>query len=203
MQENTVIAVFGGSFNPPINSHLSLAKQIINKCDIVEKLVFVPVSTRYQKMDLADDKHRYNMLKLVCENEDKLEVSDIELKHNKQLYTIETLDLLREQYGKNYDLWFVMGTDNLKELETWNKPEQLLSKYKILVLNRENDNLEEIISSSELLQKSRDSLIQINGIDKIYLSSTMIREKIRNGENVKEYVPKLVLKYISENNLYK
>lgn len=203
MQENKVIAVFGGSFNPPINSHLSLAKQIINKCDIVEKLVFVPVSTRYQKMDLADDKHRYNMLKLVCENEDKLEVSDIELKHNKQLYTIETLDLLREQYGRNYDLWFVMGTDNLKELETWNKPEQLLSKYKILVLNRENDNLEEIISSSELLQKSRDSLIQINGIDKIYLSSTMIREKIRNGENVKEYVPKLVLKYIYENNLYK
>ncbi len=202
MQGNKVIAVFGGSFNPPINSHLSLAKQIIDKCDIVEKLVFVPVSTRYQKMDLADDKHRYNMLKLICENEDKLEVSDIELKHNKQLYTIETLDLLREQYGRNYDLWFVMGTDNLKELETWNKPEQLLSKYKILVLNREDDSLEEIIENSDLLKKNKKSLIQINGIDKMYLSSTMIREKLKNGENVKEYVPDLILEYIKENRLY-
>lgn len=202
MQVKKVIAVFGGSFNPPINSHISLAKQIIDKCEIVEKLVFVPVSTRYQKMDLVDDEHRYNMLKLICENEDKLEVSDIELKHNKQLYTIETLDLLKEQYGKDYDIWFVMGTDNLKELETWKEPEQLLSNYKILVLNREEDNLEEIVQNSNLLKRYRESLIQIKGIEQIYLSSTMIREKIKNREDVKEYIPNLILKYIKENRLY-
>lgn len=202
MQVRKVIAVFGGSFNPPINSHISLAKQIIDKCEIVEKLVFVPVSTRYQKMDLADDKHRYNMLKLICENEDKLEVSDIELKHNKQLYTIETLDLLKEQYGQNYDLWFAMGTDNLKELEKWNKPKQLLSKYKILILNREDDNLEEIVQNSDLLKRYRESLIQIKGIEKIYLSSTMIREKIKNREDVKEYIPDSILEYIKGNKLY-
>lgn len=203
MQENRVIAVFGGSFNPPINSHISLAKEIVEKCKNIERLIFVPVSTRYQKMELVDDEHRYNMLKLICENEDKLEVSDIELRHNKQLYTIETLNLIKEQYRNDYDIWFVMGTDNLKELETWNKPEQLLSRYKILVLNREDDDLEEIIQNSDLLKKYRESLIQIKEIDKIYLSSTMIRDKLKKGEDIKEYVPNYILEYIKENNLYK
>lgn len=203
MQENRVIAVFGGSFNPPINSHISLAKEIVEKCKNIERLIFVPVSTRYQKMELVDDEHRYNMLKLICENEDKLEVSDIELRHNKQLYTIETLNLIKEQYGNDYDIWFVMGTDNLKELETWSRPEQLLSRYKILVLNREDDDLEEIIQNSDLLKKYRESLIQINEIEKIDLSSTMIRHKIKNGEDIKEYIPSSILEYIYDNKLYK
>jgi len=197
-----VIAVFGGSFNPPINSHILLAKQIIKKCDIVEKLIFVPVSTKYRKSKLVSDGHRYNMLNLICKNEDKLEVSDIELKQDKQLYTIETLDLLKEQYGEKYDLWFVMGTDNLKEVDTWNSPERLLREYKIIVLEREDDKLEEIIKNDELLLKYKQSLIKIDGIDKIFLSSTMIRDEIKNGEDVQEFINKDVLEYIKENKLY-
>ena len=196
-----VIAIFGGSFNPPINSHTTLAKQIIEKCDIVEKLIFVPVSTKYQKSKLASDEHRYNMLKLICEKEDKLEVSNIELIQDKQLYTIQTLDLLKEQYGE-YDLWFVMGTDNLKEIDTWNSPERLLKEYKIIVLERENDKLEDLIKGNKLLEKYKESLIKIEGIDKIFLSSTMIRDKIKNGEDVEEFIDNDVLGYIRGNNLY-
>ena len=64
-----IIAVFGGSFNPPINSHAMLAKQIVKKCDRVEKLIFVPVSTKYRKVKLVSDEHRYNMLKILCEKD--------------------------------------------------------------------------------------------------------------------------------------
>ena len=198
-----VIAVFGGSFNPPINSHTNLAKQIIEKCSNVEKLIFVPVSTKYQKSKLASDEHRYNMLKLICENEDKLEVSNIELIQDKQLYTIETLDLLKKQYGESYEIYFVMGTDNLKEVDTWNSPERLLKEYKIIVLERENDKLEEVIQKNKLLEKYKKSLIKIEGIDKIFLSSTMIRDKIKNGENVEKFINEKVLEYIEKNNLYK
>lgn len=198
-----VIAVFGGSFNPPINSHIILAKQIMKICKMIEKLIFVPVSTKYQKLDLADDNHRYNMLKLICENEDKLEVSDIELKQNKQLYTIETLDYFKQQYGQDYDIYFIMGTDNLKELETWNNSERLLKDYKIIVLERNDDKLEEIISMNSFLNNNKESLIKIEGISKIDLSSSFIRDRIQNGENVEEYMPKKVLEYIKANELYK
>lgn len=197
-----VIAVFGGSFNPPINSHCLLAKQIIEKCSNVEKLIFVPVSTKYQKSKLASDEHRYNMLKLICENEDKLEVSNIELIQDKQLYTIETLDLLKKQFGESYEIYFVMGTDNLKEVDTWNSPERLLKEYKIIVLERENDKLEDVIQKNKLLEKYKKSLIKIEGIDKIFLSSTMIRDKIKNEENVEEFINTDVLEYIKNNKLY-
>lgn len=201
--QKKVIAVFGGSFNPPINSHIKLAKQIIAKCNIVEKVLFVPVSTKYKKAELANDEHRYNMLKIVCNDEDKLDVSDIELRQNKQLYTIQTLELIKKQYKNKYDIWFVMGTDNLKEIESWNRPEQLLKKYKILVLERENDRLEDIISSIKLLSENRKSLVTINGIKRIDLSATMVRNKIKKDEDVSKYLPKEVFEYIKENKLYK
>lgn len=200
---NKAIAVFGGSFNPPINSHITLAKQIINKFPKIEKLIFVPVSTKYEKTELVSNKHRYNMLQLVCKNEKKIEVSDIELIQKKQLYTIETLDLIKKQYGEGYDIYFVVGTDNLKDFQNWHNPDKILKKYKLLILNRNNDDLEKIILDNKLLNKNRNSLIKADGIDEINLSSTIIRDKIKKGENVEKYIPKQILKYIINNNLYK
>ena len=195
------IAIFGGSFNPPLNSHIILAKEIINKFDAVEKLIFVPVSTKYQKDNLVQNKHRYDMLKLICNKENKLEVSDIELKSDKQLYTIQTLDIFKNKY-ENYDIYFIMGTDNLKELRTWKEPEKILANYKIIILERNDDNIYEIINNDELLNKYKQSLIKIDGIDRIFLSSTMVREKIKNGEDVKQFIDEDVLEYIRENKLY-
>ena len=195
------IAIFGGSFNPPLNSHIILAKEIINKFDAVEKLIFVPVSTKYQKDNLAQNKHRYDMLKLICNKENKLEVSDIELKSDKQLYTIQTLGMFKNKY-ENYDIYFVMGTDNLKELRTWKEPEKILANYRIIILERNDDNIYEIINNDELLNKYKQSLIKIDGIDRIFLSSTMIREKIKNGEDVKQFIDEDVLEYIREHELY-
>lgn len=199
--QNKGIAIFGGSFNPPINSHITLAKEIMNKFNSIEKLIFVPVSTRYQKQDLAQDEHRYNMLKLICNKEKILQVSDIELKQEKQLYTIQTLDIFKQKY-KDYDIYFVMGTDNLKELETWKEAERLLNEYKIIVLERDNDNLSDILNKNSFLNKYKDSFIKIEGIDKIFLSSSMIREKIKNGEEVEQFIDEDVLEYIKENGLY-
>lgn len=197
-----VIAVFGGSFNPPINSHISLAKEIIDKCNRVEKLIFVPVSTKYQKAKLESNEHRYNMLKLICDSEENLEVSNIELIQDRQLYTIQTLELLKEQYGQEYEIWFVMGTDNLKLVSSWYNPEKLLKDYKMIILERDDDKLEDLIKENKLLEKYKESLIKIEGIDKVFLSSTMIREKIKNGEDVEEFIDKKVLEYIRENKLY-
>lgn len=200
--QKKVIAIFGGSFNPPLNSHIKLAKEIVSKYEKIEKLYFVPVSTKYAKQGLVEDKHRYNMLKLICNKEDKLEVSDIELTSKEQLYTIQTLDIFKQKY-KKYDICFIMGTDNLKELETWKEPERILREYKVIVLERGNDEFNKIINSSKFLKSNRQSLIKIDGIDKIFLSSTIVREKIKDKKNVDDFIDKDVLKYIVENKLYR
>ena len=77
-----------------------------------------------------------------------------------------------------------------------------IKEYKIIVLERDNDELEDIIKNDKLLSENKESIIKINGIDIINLSSTMIREKIKRGENVDKFIDKDVLEYIKENNLY-
>ena len=61
------IVVFGGCFNPPLNSHFSLAEQILNEYKQIEKIIFVPVNGKYQKQDLIENEHRFQMLKKVCD----------------------------------------------------------------------------------------------------------------------------------------
>lgn len=188
----SIIAVFGGSFNPPANSHLNLAKQILEKDKNIEKVIFVPVNEKYNKEGLASNEDRLSMLKEICKNNDNLEVSNIEVSSERQLYTIETLTLIQEQYKEN-EIYFVLGTDNLKELETWYKPNELLQKFKILVLERGNDKVEDIIENSDFLKKHKTAIIKSPNIAKIDLSSSEIREKIKEGKDITTLVPKEIL----------
>jgi len=197
-----IIAVFGGSFNPPLNSHFSLAEQVIEEIKEIEKIVLVPVSTRYSKQGLVEDKHRFNMLKIICDKNPKFEVSDIEIKSEKQPYTIQTLENIQKQnLGK--DIYFIIGTDNLKELCTWYRADELLEKYKVLVLRRNKDNIKEIISNCSLLTKYKDSIIELKNIVTIDLSSSIVRKKIKNGESIKYLAPDEVIEYMDKNKLYK
>lgn len=190
--EKKVIAVFGGSFNPPANSHLNLAKQILANDSKIEKVIFVPVNVKYNKAGLASNEDRLFMLQKICENNQSLEVSDIELTSSRQLYTIETLSVIQEEY-KEYEIYFILGTDNLKEFETWNNPEAILTRFKILVLERGKDNIEEIIENSNLLKKHKQAMIKLSNLEKINLSSTEIRGKVKKGENIKGLVPNEII----------
>lgn len=101
------IIMFGGAFNPPLNSHFSLAQQIVNENAQVEKVIFVPVNSLYKKTDLISNEHRYAMLKAICDENDKFEVSTIELESERPLYTIETLQKLEKQYP-DYEIAFMI-----------------------------------------------------------------------------------------------
>ena len=200
--EKKGIAVFGGSFNPPLYSHFSLAEEILNENDNIEKVIFVPVSKKYEKPGLLDDEHRYNMLKLVCDKYPNFEVSNIEHLHERQLNSFETLELLQKEYPEN-ELFFVTGTDNVKELYWWGHIEEFLSKYKILVIERGPDVLEDIIETQDFLKNHRNSLIKYNQLIRTNLSSTYVREKLKEGKDVKFLLPDEVLNYIEKNNLYR
>ena len=185
------IAVFGGSFNPPTVAHINLAKQILKNMENVEKIIFVPVSTRYNKNGLAPDKERLNMLKTICETEKDLEVSEIELESNRQLYTIETLRILQKQ-NPNKDIYFIIGTDNLKELETWYKPEDILSNFKVIVLDRDEDNADDIIENSEFLKKHKLSFVKLKNMKKINISSSYIRKQLKLENSVQDLIPEKI-----------
>jgi len=202
MENDKIIVVFGGSFNPPLNSHFSLAEQIVSEYENVEKIIFVPVNQKYQKKGLLENKYRYEMLKCVCDKNDKFEVSDIELRNERQLYTIETLEEIQKMYP-NKTIWFTTGSDNLRELNTWEKADELVKKFKVLVLERDEDCLEDIINNDSFLKENEKSFIKVKNNVRSGLSSSFVREKIKEGKSIRYFTPDEVYSYIKVNNLFK
>lgn len=201
MNKKDTVVVFGGSFNPPINSHFWIAQQVLNEYEQVEKIIFIPVNKKYEKDGLLENEHRYNMLKLVTDKNENFIVSNIDMNGNRSLYTIETLEEIQKQY-KDKNVWFLIGSDNLKELHTWQRAEELVSKYKILVMERNEDKIEEIIEKDELLNCYKENIEVLSQDIRSNFSSTYVRSQIKKQKNVRYLMPDEIYEYIKKNNLY-
>ena len=137
------------------------------------------------------------MLELATKGYDNITISKYEL-NNKITYTYETLDYFKDKYPED-EIYFVCGADNLDYIDSWQKSTYILKNYKILVVNRENYNLDNILDKyKEYIENIIVCDIPLNKI-----SSTGIREKIKRGESIKDLVDKEVEGYIKDNNLYK
>lgn len=185
------IGFFGGCFNPPINTHINLANNLI-EANIVDKVIFVPVGDYYQKQNLVTAIHRYNMLKLACSNYKNLEVENIASTHKEKLFAKDTFKLLYEKYHKNTDIYLIMGSDNFEKMPKWKNYDNIIKKYKFIVLERLKY---ETTSNLENVLYFRNKQIED-------ISSTAIRNKLKSKEDVSNWINKDVLKYIHENKLY-
>lgn len=195
------IVVFGGSFNPPTNAHFSLVEQILNEFD-VEKVLIMPVGDFYIKEGLLPSKHRVAMLERACASFKGIEVSMIEVNANRQLPTIETLEYLAEE-NPSTPIWFVLGTDNLRDLPNWDRYEDLLSQFKILALERGDDSVSQIVKETSSLERFEQNIIKISEEVRSNCSSTIVRNRLRSGKYVQSLIPYSVLSYIQDNQLYK
>ena len=159
-----------------------------------------------EKPELISSFHRLNMLEIMVNEIKKsginsIEVSDLEVKSKKLLYTIDSLRAIKDIY-KDKDIAFVMGTDNLIDLENWEKPIELLEEFYFIVIERKNQNVEEILERFKFLKKYTNKFIILKKTSYEAVNSTFIRENINNKSLIKDYVNKEVLKYININNLY-
>ena len=186
------LGFFGGSFNPPSNIHMLLARDIIRNYNL-DKLFFVPVGNYYIKEDLINASHRVNMLKIATENENKIEVEEIVADKEDMLYAIDTFRLIKEKY-KNDEVFFIMGSDNFRKMPTWKNYDELINNYNIIVIERERKELRQPIRKNNIYEFIPDNLTQMD--------STKIREMIKNKEALTEYLNEDVLNYIKINNLY-
>ena len=159
------IGIFGGSFNPPHNMHQDIANGLIKK-GYIDKVIFVPTGNRYDKRELVEAKERYHMLQLICNKDEQ--VSDFEITNN-LVYTYQTLDYFKNLYI-NDEILFIVGADNLAELDTWKRYKYLLENYKFLVVKRKGENVEELLKRYNFSPN-----IIITDIKMKNISSTMIR----------------------------
>ena len=200
MAENQIV-IFGGSFNPPLNSHFSIAQDLLNEYKEINKVIFVPVNSKYEKTGLINNEDRYNMLKLVCDKNKKFDVSRVEIDSERPLYTIETLNYFDKKYPNN-EILFLMGSDNLKEFPTWNSADKICEKYKSYVFKRDDDDIKNIIEKDEFLSKNKNSFVVVSNNTLNNFSSTYARKIIKEDKSIRYLAPDEVVNYIEKHKLY-
>lgn len=196
------IGVLGGSFDPPHFGHLSLARQLLVN-GVVDEILFVPCFSHAFNKKMSKVADRFAMTKLVAE--EKIKVSDFEVRRPEISYTIDTMDFFTKTYPENEFYW-ILGSDQLFVFEKYHEWKSIIQKHNLIVYPREND-FEKICAFVDgLIAKARESQSIIVLDPKEFktndLSSTEIRGYVKNGKNISKMVPKEVEEYIIKNKLY-
>jgi len=190
------VGIFGGTFNPIHIGHLILAEEFLSRFSL-EKIFFVPSGIPPHKKDkfIVDKEHRYKMVLLAISDNENFVVSDFEKNKKELSYTYLTLRYFKEKYF-NSKIYVLMGLDSLLEIKFWKNWEEILDDSKVVVFFREGyneENLDPFI---------KDKVEYIDDF-KINISSSDIRERIKNKKPFRYFLHPRVYEYIIHKGLYR
>ncbi|MGK9475990.1 nicotinate-nucleotide adenylyltransferase [Melioribacter sp. OK-6-Me] len=188
------IGIFGGTFDPIHVGHLITTQYVLEKRKL-DKIIFVPCYISPHKTDknLSNPIHRLNMLRLAIEDIPYFDLSDYEIRKGTISYTYDTIVELRKVYS-NIEL--IIGYDNLIVFDKWHKPEKIVELSKLIVMKRVIDK--EVETKNKYFEYAT-----ILDTPTIEISSSELRERIKNNLPISFMVPHKVEEYIWKNNLYK
>lgn len=189
------IGVFGGTFNPPHNGHVRLAKAAADELKL-NKLLVIPSCIPPHKIaaKLADGQERLEMCRLAFGCDPRFEVSPIELERGSRSYTVETLRELKALYPDS-ELYFIVGSDMLESFDKWYLWQEILSLSVLCAASREEGYSPDLSRFGKLAER-----IKIITLDPLEVSSTQIRNSA--GEVSPELLDPKVAAYIREHGLY-
>ncbi|MDD2247723.1 MAG: nicotinate (nicotinamide) nucleotide adenylyltransferase [Proteiniphilum sp.] len=189
------IGIFSGSFNPIHAGHLILANYI-REFTYIDEVWFVvsPHNPLKEVADLLDDDIRLEMTQKALDKFSHLVVSDVEFHMPRPSYTIDTLTKLTDIHrDKNFTL--IIGGDNWTKFDKWKDYERIIDQYRILIYPRLGERI-------NIPDKFHKSVHEVNA-PIMELSSTFIRNSIREGKNMRAFVPSVVYDFIEKNGLYR
>jgi nicotinate-nucleotide adenylyltransferase len=190
------LGILGGTFDPIHSGHLILAEQLKEELKL-QKVIFIPSANPPHKENcpISSAKNRLKMVKLAIQDNPDFLISDIELKREGKSYTIDTLSQLKKLY-KDSGLFFLLGSDAIDELPTWKEPDKIFQKVKVVIALR--PGFDRINPENRFVKKSH--VIPINGLN---ISSTQVRERVRQGKSIRYLVPREVEEFIRSKKLYR
>ncbi|MBI9073691.1 MAG: nicotinate (nicotinamide) nucleotide adenylyltransferase [Melioribacteraceae bacterium] len=188
------IGIFGGTFDPVHFGHLITAQSLFEQRNL-GKIIFIPCNISPHKTDRysCDSKHRVEMLRLALEKHPHFEIDDYEIKKGDVSFSLDTIVHLSKIYS---DLELIIGYDNLLVFDKWFKPDEILSLAKLVVMKRISD--EQTSARNKYFDYA-----EIVNTPTIEISSTTIRERVKENKPVDFMVPESVEKYIRENGIYR
>lgn len=193
------IGLFGGTFNPIHIGHMIIAEWIRVELKI-DTIYFIPTAIPPHKSntDIIEGKHRYEMVKSAVQIHNKFKVSDFEMKSTRS-YSIDTINHFKNEFGfSDKNIFFIIGEDNLAQLDKWCSPEKIIEACSLIVVPRNFERSKDKLKENKA--KYRDYfIVKFPYLD---ISSTLIRERIKKGKSIKFLVPDSVEDYINRKGLY-
>lgn len=190
------IGLYFGTFNPIHVGHLIIANHFVENSDLDEVwMVVTPHNPFKKKSSLLENHHRFELVYRATENYLKIKPSDIEFKLPQPNYTVHTLAHISDIYPDK-EFCLIMGEDNLKSFHRWKNFEVIIENYHIYMYPRISEGkIETAFHNHPKVHKIDAPIIEI--------SSTMIRNAIKNNKNVQPLLSKEVWEYIDEMNFYR
>lgn len=196
------IGIIGGTFNPIHLGHLLLAETAKDNFKL-DEILFIPSGCSYMKNPdkIADKDKRYEMAALAIEDNPAFRISSIEVEREGNSYTCETLEKLTESEPCT-EFYFIVGADSLFSMETWKNPQKIFSLCTVLAAVRDDKDRESLNKQIVYFQDKYGANVELLSLKEITISSTDIRNKIKEGKSIRYMVPDKVIAYIRENSLY-
>lgn len=202
------VGLYFGTFNPIHVGHLIIANYMADYTDLDQVwLVVSPQNPLKEKKSLLADYHRIALVREGISENSNLRASDIEFKLPIPSYTSNTLAHLKENYPEN-EFALIMGEDNLRTFHKWKNHEWILNNYKLYVYPRvmtiqEEAEESEIRSNTANTFRDHPSVTMCDDVPVMKVSSSFIRQAIKNGNDVRYLLTESVYKYVEEMNFYK
>ena len=196
------IGIIGGTFDPIHNGHLIIGEYARTSLKL-DKVIFIPVGIACHKdnKNISNSKTRVKMIDIAIESNPYFEQSLVEIERKDVAYTIDTITSLKEKYIED-ELYFIMGGDSVFQIESWKDSKKLMKLCKFIVLDRgyrSKNDLKNKIAELETLYG-----MEIEEINSpiIEISSTEIRNRVKNNFSIKYLLPEVLENYIIKNKLY-
>lgn len=196
--ENT-IGLLGGTFDPIHNGHITIAKRLLNDLHLESVRFILNNTPPHRDSPIATPQQRWEMLNLALEYEDKLIPDDTELQRGGVSYMIDTLKSIQSRTTKQLSL--ILGSDVLLGLNTWQSWQEILKFCKLIIIKRPDYTMPEDPWLNELLIAQSENIV-FHDMLPMDISSTLVRNNLKNGNNVATLLPEAVLQYITANKLY-
>lgn len=211
------VGVLGGTFNPIHLGHLRIAEEIAENLSLDEVRFIPSAQPPHKPAPHVSAEHRANMVKLAIQNNAKFVLDECELKREGASYTIDTLTDLRKKLGAQVGLYLIMGSDAFAHIDTWHRWQEILDNCHIVLVQRPNhENFIESFSveiksffeshrqnTSRDFQKKPVGSIITQTITPLAISSTNIREQLKDKKSVRYLLPQSVSDYIETHQLYR
>lgn len=201
--KNKKIGIMGGTFDPIHLGHLAVAEEVLEVMDL-EKVIFVTAGLPPHKdnKNIALAKHRYEMTLLATIDNPRFETSMIEINRPGKSYTIDTFYEIKNDYKNAVDFYFIIGADSVFQLSRWKNSDELLKKCKFIAISRPGYDMDKLEREIDNLYEIYDTSIQIISTMHLNISSTMVRERLKEGKSIKYLVPHAIEDYIKKYKLY-